>query len=725
MKHARLAAILLLAVAWTAAAQSSATVFITGAGFQPSTVTISVGGRVTFVNNDTTSRDVQPDPHPLHNAGCQEIKAVGFLVPGDSGETLAFTSAQECGYHDHVSDGTLTGRIRIVSSGATPTNPRGTGSANPSILAPGASTLLFVTVTPGSNPTSTGLSVNADLSPIGGVAGQPFFDNATNGDVFANDNVFSLRATVGSAVGAGAKSLGFDVNDAQGRRGTGFISVTVQGGTGPTDTDGDGLPDSWETFFGLNPNSTSGADGASGDPDGDGRTNLQEYQAGTHPRGVASLTRYFAEGATSTFFDTTIALANPAAAGTAAVLARFLKSDGTVVTHTVAVPALARRTITVKDVAGLAAAEFSTVIETDVEVVADRTMKWDATAYGSHSERSIQEPSATWYLAEGATHSGFNLFYLLQNPNASNADVTVTYLRPAPLAPIVKVYGVAANSRRTINVNGEDPGLATTDVSAVISASVSIVAERAMYLNTQGQTFGAGHNSAGVRLPSPQWFLAEGATGPYFDLFVLITNPNAQAVSVLATYLLPDGTVVTKDHVVAANSRYTIWVDQEDARLADTAVSTTIATSGAGVIVERSMWWPGTVATWAEAHNSPGATSTGTRWALADGELGGAASTQTYILIANTSSAFFGTARVTLLFEDGTTVEKTFPLNRSSRFNVDVAAEFPAAAGKRFGALVESLGTTPAQLVVERAVYSNAGGVVWAAGSNSLATRLQ
>ncbi len=492
----------------------------------------------------------------------------------------------------------------------------------------------------------------------------------------------------------------------------------------PSDTDSDTLPNDWETRFGLDPTSGTGANGANGDPDGDGLTNLQELSGGSHPRGF--VITYLAEGATGSFFDTRLALANPTATP-ALVLTRFQRDDGTMVPLYTPIAPHSRATIDVEGLAGMVSATFSTLVEADVQVVADRTMTWGERGSGSHSERGILTRTATtWYLAEGATHGTFDLFYLLQNPGTAPAEVEISYLRPAPLAPVVRNYTVAPTSRLTIYVD-QVPGLEATDVSGSLRSTngVPVIAERAMYFSRPEEIFAGGHESAGVTAPANRWFLAEGATGSFFHMFILIANPSDQAATVEMRYLLVDGRVIVVTHDVAARSRFTINVAEEAPELASAAMSTIVtSTNSVPIVVERAMWWPSTGGPWYEAHNSPGETTTGTRWAMAEGESDGPFEKQTYILIANTS-AFAGSARVTLLFEDGTTAERTFGLQPNSRTNVAVAVEFPAAAGRGYGALIESLGATPAQLVVERAMYSNAGGVIWAAGSNAVATKLQ
>ncbi len=512
----------------------------------------------------------------------------------------------------------------------------------------------------------------------------------------------------------------------------GRVVTVSQAGT-PTsgDTDGDALPDAWEMQFGLSPASGAGDSGAAGDPDGDGRTNLQEYQNGTHPRGFH--TRYLAEGAVNTFFDVRLALLTTGPAP-ATVLMRFQQPGGATLARLETLPPNTRRTITRADLSGLTSPDFSTVVESDQPVVVDRTMSWDASGYGSHAETGVPSPATTWYLAEGSTSGDFALFYLIQNPNSASTTATVRYLRPFGQPPIERSYTLAGNSRTTIPVDAQGAELASTDVSAVVTAPLPIIVERAMYVSRPNQVFAAGHGSAGVTAPAASWFLAEGATGPFFDLFILLANPNAQAAAVAVDYLLSDGRTFSKSYTVPGNGRFTIWVDDEQIPagsgtkpLQNVAVSSTItSTNGVPIIVERAMWWPGPAVTadfWTEAHNSPGATATGTRWALAEGEVGGPSGAETYVLIANTS-AFGGEARVTLFFEDGGSVDKTVPLPPRSRTNVGISAEFPAAAGRRFATLVESLGATPAQIVVERAMYTSPGGVTWAAGTNALATSL-
>ena len=103
----------------------------------------------------------------------------------------------------------------------------GTGSASPSSVAPGGSTLLAVTVTPGTLPASTDLAVSGDLTPLGGSPSQPFFDDATHGDAVAGDNTFSFQAPVALDAETGPQRVATSFTDAQGRAGSTAIPLSL------------------------------------------------------------------------------------------------------------------------------------------------------------------------------------------------------------------------------------------------------------------------------------------------------------------------------------------------------------------------------------------------------------------------------------------------------------------------------------------------------------------
>jgi len=92
-----------------------ATITITNAGVNPSSVTVSAGQSVTFVNNDSRSHEIASDPHPQHGT-CPGIEAgLGLISPGQSKSTMGFADPGTCGFHDHqdATNRSLQGSIRI------------------------------------------------------------------------------------------------------------------------------------------------------------------------------------------------------------------------------------------------------------------------------------------------------------------------------------------------------------------------------------------------------------------------------------------------------------------------------------------------------------------------------------------------------------------------------------------------------------------------------------
>ncbi|MPY88433.1 MAG: hypothetical protein GEU99_10955 [Luteitalea sp.] len=409
--------------------------------------------------------------------------------------------------------------------------------------------------------------------------------------------------------------------------------------------------------------------------------------------------RYFAEGAEG-FFQTFAGVFNPDPASSAFVSVEALAENGGAGRSSFWLGPRQNRIVRLRELVGDTAA--ASVVTSNLPVVTDRYMRWGTPyLYGSSMERGLTEPSTRWFFAEGAT-GPFRLFYLFENPSAREASVTVTYLRERG-GPVQRTYSVAPFSRYTVYVNAER-GLEAANASTQITSTVPIVAERSMYLDSGGLVFGSGTTGSGATALSSTWYFAEGATG-FFDEFILFGNVGSSPIDVTAQYLLPNGGAIEKVYTVAGETRRTVWVNAEDARLADTAVAVNLSAT-APFIAERAMWWPHN-GTWREGHVSLGSTETGTVWAVAYAGRN-CDDDDSFVLISNGSSTP-GRVRVSAYFVAGEPTAKEFDLAGDARLTVSAAQDLGIGCGSEYSVLVESLGSSPVPIAVETSRYFFSG----------------
>lgn len=432
---------------------------------------------------------------------------------------------------------------------------------------------------------------------------------------------------------------------------------------------------------------------------------------------------YLAEGTTKVFFDQDVAIANPNATA-APVKVSFLKPDGTVVLQTPTIAARSRQTIHVGTIAGLEDADVSTIVESTsgLPLAVERTLIWGESWWGGHTDAAVQQPAQTWYFAEGS-QGFFDTYILVANSNIVPANVTVTFLLQGGASPVQKTLTVGATSRDTMWA-GFYPELQNTSFGILVEADQPIIAERSMYFGSS-PFWSAGHESAGVTAPSLNWFLAEGATGPTFDMYVLVSNPGDNAAAVTVEFVTADGTTVPypgNPLMLPGKSRESIYVDDIPG-LSNVAVSTRLS-ADQPVVAERAMYWPGTPGQWYEAHNSFGVTQTGTRWVVAEGRSGTGGLTgvnpafESYLLIYNTTDTP-ANVTVTYLPEGAASFTYSRVVGKGRDNIVDPD---PRLANRSYGALIES----DQPIVVERAMYWKGTTTNWGwGGSNATATKLQ
>ena len=178
---------------------------------------------VTYDGNGSTGGSAPVDGNNPYSSGAT------VTVLGNTG-SLARTGYSFSGWNT-AADGSGTtysaGGSFTIASNTTlyakwtnvPTNPTATATADYTDVLSGQSVTLTVTVTPGQNPTSTGIAVTSDLSALGGSATQMFSAGAGN----------TFRYTIPANLAVGPTLLNFSVVDAQNRTATASLTLNIHG----------------------------------------------------------------------------------------------------------------------------------------------------------------------------------------------------------------------------------------------------------------------------------------------------------------------------------------------------------------------------------------------------------------------------------------------------------------------------------------------------------------
>ncbi|MFN2531820.1 MAG: DNA/RNA non-specific endonuclease [Pyrinomonadaceae bacterium] len=186
----------------------------------------ATAGKIALVSSTSTLTGACPSsPSIVDFVGYGTANCFEGLgaAPNLSNTTAALRNYDGCADSDNNSNdfSDASPNPRNTSSPFTTCNViLATASASPNSVAAGDSTTLKVAVSPAVNPPSTGMSVVADLSSIGGSAHQAFSGVG---------NTFTFGITIPVATSPGVKTFPVTVSDAQTRTVNATIPLIIQG----------------------------------------------------------------------------------------------------------------------------------------------------------------------------------------------------------------------------------------------------------------------------------------------------------------------------------------------------------------------------------------------------------------------------------------------------------------------------------------------------------------
>ncbi len=295
--------------------------------------------------------------------------------------------------------------------------------------------------------------------------------------------------------------------------------------------------------------------------------------SGTDALGSTQLSQdfYFADVESERNYTSFITVLNPPGGQTAHVTLTYTAHGqlaGNTPPMTLAVPAGQRGTA-IPQTVGITA-QVALHVHSDQPIVVERPM------YFSTARANISGPitgAATvvgtpatgtdWLFAEGYTGANFHEYLVLANFDptlTATATIKLEYSNGAVNATTVMV---APQSQTIFDVNAASAAFAqsTPELSTEVTSDNPIVAERQEYFRFN-QSMPGGTDVIGQPGPAKtSYSFAEGYTGPVFNEFLTLQNPNTTTETVAVTLYLANSITTQQIVTVGPQTRVTLNIN--------------------------------------------------------------------------------------------------------------------------------------------------------------------
>ena len=286
-------------------------------------------------------------------------------------------------------------------------------------------------------------------------------------------------------------------------------------------------------------------------------------------------------------------------------------------TTTVAVGAAARAAVRLADV--VSAPHASAVVELDG---GDAVVELATTGpLGDSVAACASSASSRWLFAEGVTTRDATELLMLFNPFPEDAVVDFSFSSEEGQTTPQALTGLAVRGRSMSVVNVGDYVQRREGVAAQVSARTGrLVVHRLQTYDGSGGRTGVSV-TLGAAAEGDLWYFPEGVVGEGRGERFQVFNPSAEEAEVELSLTLDAGEAEPLRITVPPESRLTVDAANEGRIPKGVGHATTVrATSGVGVVVERSIDATTPAAARAGVSHTPGARLTARQWVSAAGQ---------------------------------------------------------------------------------------------------------